>query len=94
LAQIRALASDATRLQEMAEAGEDDERPNGIGEAVGADRLRLVLDPAWDELPTAEQSAIVRGWVAKVDFDGVKQKVTIHFCRQGVLALVGQEELW
>jgi site-specific DNA recombinase len=94
LAQIRALASDRTRLQEMAEAGEDDERPNGVGEAVGADRLHLVLDPAWDELPTAEQSAIVRGWVAKVDFDGVKQKVTIRFCRRGVLALVGQEELW
>jgi len=47
LDQVRALASDSTRLYEMAAAGGADEQADRDVEGVGAERLRLVLDPAW-----------------------------------------------
>jgi len=92
LDQVRALANNATRLQEMTTGDVDDEFPDRRVAVAGVERLRLVLDPGWEELPTAEQVAIVRDWVQGVDFDGVNQKVTITFCRQSVQALAGQEE--
>jgi len=93
LNQVRALASDATRLQEMAAVPVGDDFPDRDVEAAGAERLRLVLDPAWEELPTAEQVAILREWVQGVDFDGVNQKVAITFRHQGVHTFAGQEDL-
>jgi site-specific DNA recombinase len=95
LDQLRALAQDPARRQALPADGtvEDNPAENGTdAEALAPATLRLVLDPAWQELPPAQRAAIVRGLVERIDYDGVQGKVTITFRPQGLRALAQKEE--
>ena len=93
LDQVRALASDPPRLQallaQLDAVGADDDRHVDPKELA---QLRLVLDPAWDELTPQERAAIVRRLVKRVDYDGEHGKVIITFQRQAIAALANQEK--
>jgi site-specific DNA recombinase len=97
LDQVRALVNDPARLQEMSAAlaanGSADDPPARDVDVLGPEQLRLVLDPAWEQLPALERVAILRGLVQGVDFDGVNHKIAITFCRRGVQALAAKEAL-
>jgi len=91
--QIRSLARDPAQLQQMqADRAVDAEDENDINtESLDPSKLRLVLEPAWDQLAAAERAAIMGRLLERVDYDGDHGKVTITFQRQGIQALANQE---
>jgi site-specific DNA recombinase len=85
--QIRALANDPARLDALS-APWADAAAHGPARA----RLRLVLEPAWEQLAAPERAAIVGELLERVDYDGVHGTVTITFRREGLAALARKED--
>jgi site-specific DNA recombinase len=94
--QVRALANDPDRLREMIADHSGDftvEDPAGDAEGTAPPPLEAIRQPAWDMLSAEDKTAVVRGLVDRVSYDGAMGKVVVTFRPRGLRALATREEV-
>jgi hypothetical protein len=89
--QIRSLVDDPDRLRAMIAGLPDDEDCNEEEPAVAV-QPDLIRPPTWDALPADQKTAVLRGLIAAVDYDGTAGKVTIRLRSAGLRALAQEEQ--
>ena len=90
VAQVRALANDSDRLQEMIASFPAADTAD-VAPADEGPPLEVIREPAWDELSAEDRAAVLRRLVERVSYDGARGKVAVTFRPRGILALVAKE---